>query len=248
MTARKTLALGAACALPLALAACDLGEFDLQLLHFADVDGQPEALSNVDNFSAWVRHYREQAPERTLLVSSGDNLIPGPRYFAAADDALADLLGIAGAGRGDIAFLNAMGVAASAVGNHDLDQGTEAFAALIAPETDPATGAEWPGAAFPYLAANLDFTPDAALDPLVTGDGREAGRIPGRLAGSARAIWVRAVTAGGRRSSCTRWWPWTAMRTRCWVRCTRRSGRARPAARPAPGTRARRNRRSRSAG
>ena len=130
--------------------------FELQLLHFADIDGAGGA-DDVDNFSALVDGFRAERPDKTVLLSSGDNLIPGPEFFAAGDDAMADVLGEPGNGRAHIAWLNAMGVAASVVGNHDLDAGTEAFTELLAADGD------WPGAQFPYLSANIDF--QAAADP-----------------------------------------------------------------------------------
>ncbi len=170
-------------ALGFVVAGCDGDDNDndaltLQLLHLADMDGSPEALGNVDNFSALVAHFRAGMPERTLLLSSGDNYIPGPRYFAAADDDVADVLGEPGNGRGDIALLNAMGLRASAVGNHDLDEGTEAFAGIIAED-----GA-YPGALFPYLSTNLDFTTDPNLAGLVSDDGHPATELSNSLAGT----------------------------------------------------------------
>ena len=163
-------------------------EFTLQLLHFADADGATGALGNVDAFSALLDDFRAEYADSTLVLSSGDNYIPGPRFFAADDEALGELLGVPGPGRADIAFLNAMGVQASAVGNHDLDPGTEAFAALIAPssETDEDSGetSDYAGAAFPWLSANLDFAADANLAPLVVADGGAASAAAGGVSGS----------------------------------------------------------------
>ncbi|WP_435104565.1 bifunctional metallophosphatase/5'-nucleotidase [Arhodomonas sp. AD133] len=153
--------------------------YTLQLLHVADMDGAPEALDNVENFSALLAQFRSQMPENTLFVSSGDNYIPGPRYFAAADGAVTDVLGVPGNGRGDIALLNGMGLDAAAVGNHDLDEGTTAFAGIVTAEGG------YPGARFPYLSANLDFSGDEALAPLVQADGKPAENGVNALAGSA---------------------------------------------------------------
>ena len=61
--------------------------FTLQLLHASDMDGSTGALGNVENFSAILSALRAQFPDNTLVLSSGDNYIPGPRYYAAADDA-----------------------------------------------------------------------------------------------------------------------------------------------------------------
>ena len=98
--------------------------FTLQLLHASDMDGSTGALQNVENFSAILSGFRARFPDNTLVLSSGDNYIPGPRYYAAADTSAETVLGVAGNGRGDIALLNAMGFQASAVGNHELDRGT----------------------------------------------------------------------------------------------------------------------------
>jgi len=153
--------------------------FMLQLLHFADVDGKPEALDNVENFSALVQGFKAQYPAQTILLSSGDNYIPGPRYFSAADASMQSILGAAGKGRADIAFLNALGVQASAVGNHELDEGTETFASVFASD-----GA-WQGAAFPYLSANLEFAADEHLAQFVVEKAVLAQSARGSLAPSA---------------------------------------------------------------
>lgn len=154
----------------------DAAAFTLQLLHFADVDGAGGA-DDVRNFSALVDGFRGEMPDNTVLLSSGDNLIPGPEFFAAGDESMADVLGEPGNGRAHIAWLNAMGVQASVVGNHDLDAGTEAFTGLLREDGD------WPGARFPYLSANIDFTADSNIAPLVTEDGQPAQ--PRSLAASA---------------------------------------------------------------
>jgi len=65
------------------------------------------------------------------VVSSGDNYIPGPRFNASGGPALAPLLGTADVGRADIDFLNALGVQASALGNHELDLGPLQFNNII---------------------------------------------------------------------------------------------------------------------
>lgn len=78
--------------------------YTLQMLHFADIDGAPGAVDEVDRFSALVDHFRQQYPDNTLVVSSGDNIIPGPRFYAAADESLAPELGVPDNGRADIDF------------------------------------------------------------------------------------------------------------------------------------------------
>ena len=144
--------------------------YTIQLLHFADIDGIGP-LANVRNFSGLVDSLRATMPNKTLLLSSGDNWIPGPTYAAGNDDSLAALVGIPGSGRGDLQILNEMGVQASAVGNHELDEAPGVFAGIIGPEADTA-GATYAGAQFPYLSANIDFGPSAA-GALVTADAQD---------------------------------------------------------------------------
>ena len=126
-----------------------------------------------------------------MILSSGDNYVPGPRYFAAGDAANDAVLGVSGNGRGDIAFLNAMGFQASALGNHELDRGTGAFAATIGSEVRD--GRTYPGAMFPYLSSNLGFAGDESLHDLVVPDGQEAVLVAGSLAKSA------VITVDGQR-------------------------------------------------
>jgi hypothetical protein len=96
------------------------GEFTLQLLHFADVDGNEQsALSSVDEFSALVDAFRRDPVHgpNTLFVSSGDHIIQGPRFYAAEQRPVRALTGSNEPGHADIAFLNAMGVDAAADGS-----------------------------------------------------------------------------------------------------------------------------------
>lgn len=159
--------------------------FTLQLLHVADMDGSnATALANAGNFASNVAALSAKYPDNTLFLSSGDNYIPGSRYEAGADDSMANVdgIGVPGVGRADIAMLNAMGLQASAVGNHDLDGGTAEFASIIA--TEAASGsytADYPGAQFPYLSSNMTFSDDSNTASLVTSDGQLASDIPNSL-------------------------------------------------------------------
>lgn len=158
------------------------GTYKLQLLHFSDVDGEPGvALDNVERFSALVNAFRAKDLP-TLLVSSGDNVKPGPLYYAGNHPGLADVLGMPANGRAGIALMNALGVDASVIGNHDLDGGPAEFAAMLVPETN-ASGT-YQGAEFPYLSANLDMSDEPTLADLATGGGQLAEQIPGRIAPS----------------------------------------------------------------
>ena len=85
-----------------------------------------------------------------------------------------------GSGRADILMLNAMGFMASALGNHEFDLGTGTLASLIADD-----GRGYVGTAFPFLSANLDFSLDRELAPLVVDAGQEASTIPNSLSKSA---------------------------------------------------------------
>ncbi len=177
--------------LALVLAACapatvdeqgtmDKQAFELQLLHFSDIDGGRDIVGNAPRFSALLNTFKSQKPDNTLVLSSGDNWIPGPEYNIAEDEALAGVVGTAGAGRAHVAWLNALGVQASAFGNHEFDSGTGAVAALVGPGTED--GDTWTGAAFPYLSTNLDFSTDEALAPLVSTDGAPASDLAGKIA------------------------------------------------------------------
>ncbi|MCH8544302.1 MAG: bifunctional metallophosphatase/5'-nucleotidase [Alcanivorax sp.] len=152
--------------------------FTLQLLHFADVDGGgTAAMFNVDQFSALVDHFRSQSPERTLLLSSGDNYIPGPIFEASTDPRMADVIGVPGQGRGEIAIQNHLGVQATAVGNHDLDTGPAGFAGIITPTGDD-PDARWSGALWPYLSVNIDFSTDTATASLQQAAGQNVDELP----------------------------------------------------------------------
>lgn len=162
--------------------------FTLQLLHFADVDGGgTAAMFNVDNFSALVNHFRGEMPDNTLLVSSGDNYIPGPIFQASGDPRMDAVVGVADEGRGETQIQNQLGVQVSAVGNHDLDTGPAGFAGIIAPD-----GA-YSGAEFPYISSNIDFAADPATAGLLVAGGQEASSIGGKVAPSA------VITVNGER-------------------------------------------------
>jgi 2',3'-cyclic-nucleotide 2'-phosphodiesterase (5'-nucleotidase family) len=154
------------------------GSFVLQLLHASDFEAGVPALDDAPRFSSVLNGLRAQYPNQTLTLSSGDNYIPSPFFAASSDPSLRPVLGRENIGRGDIAILNALGIQASAFGNHEFDQGTNQVRVLIARDR------EYTGTAFPYLSANLDFSTDANLRDLVVADGREANTIPNSIAKS----------------------------------------------------------------
>ncbi|MHB9879420.1 choice-of-anchor I family protein [Pacificimonas sp. ICDLI1SI03] len=121
-------------------------DYTLQLLHFGDpevgtlgTDTAPMIAAMIDGF--------EDSFVNTLILSAGDNYIPGPFLTAGY---------LEGNGFPDIEILNAMGVQASAIGNHEFDLGTGVFADAVE------------AAMFPYISANLDFSGDSATSGLFT--------------------------------------------------------------------------------
>ncbi|MEM8831530.1 MAG: choice-of-anchor I family protein [Cyanobacteria bacterium P01_G01_bin.19] len=157
------------------------GTFTLQLLHAGDQEGGIAALEDAPNFSAVLNALRDEDAdgdgvadyENTLTLSSGDAYIPGP-FFAAGEGAYG------GQGRGDILIQNKLGFQAIALGNHEFDLGAGTVADLISADEET----DYPGANFPYLSSNLDFSTDEDLAPLIAEDGQEASEIPNSVTGS----------------------------------------------------------------
>ena len=157
--------------------------FDLRLIYASDLEGgSTTTLNNAIYFAAITEALKGDA-RANLLVSAGDNYIPGPFYNAGGirsairdsgilNDVYNQLFGLSANGYDslrelpgvvDIAIMNAIGFDASAVGNHEFDAGSSAFEDLIAqgardPEGPP--GDRYVGTLFPYLSANLDFSGD----------------------------------------------------------------------------------------
>ncbi|NJL81164.1 MAG: hypothetical protein HC917_24525, partial [Richelia sp. SM2_1_7] len=161
--------------------------FTLQLLHAADQEAGVPALDDAPRFSAVLNALKNQDAdsdgkvdyENTVILSSGDAYIPGLFFDASKDPSLALLLGKEGAGRADIVIQNELGFQAIAFGNHEFDFGTAQIKSLLAPD-----GA-YPGAKFPYLSSNLDFTNNADLKDLVAAAGfLTISSIPGKIAKS----------------------------------------------------------------
>jgi 2',3'-cyclic-nucleotide 2'-phosphodiesterase (5'-nucleotidase family) len=132
--------------------------FKLQLIHFSDIDGnEDKALKNLDNFSAIMNGLKNNSDYPTIVVSSGDNIIQGPRFYAAEHAHVSEITKSNNPGSADIAILNRFGVMASAVGNHELDAGPEAFSGAISADNGPCR------AKFPYLSCNMDFSKETAF-------------------------------------------------------------------------------------
>ncbi|MEA5477924.1 choice-of-anchor I family protein [Pseudanabaena galeata UHCC 0370] len=169
--------------------------FSMQILHGADFEAGVSDLNNILGFSAIVNKFKTATDlpanvvANTLILSAGDNYIPGAFFNASTDTSLNGVggLGTSGApvsGRGDIGILNAIGVQASALGNHEFDLGLNQVASIIR------TGSGNPGTAFPYLSSNLDFSPETgsgrsfAATDFSTNPVAEASTIKGKIAES----------------------------------------------------------------
>ncbi len=171
--------------------------FTLQLLHYADVDGNEElALDAVDEFSGVVDGLKNDATygSNTLLVSSGDIIIPGPRFYAAENNKVRGLTGSNEPGHLDIFFANKMGVQASTFGNHEFDAGPgELFDAAFSSESR--NGIVFPGSEFPWLGSNIDFSGDFEFNGAQGTDGDNITTLYSNVAKYAIAV-VNGDTVG----------------------------------------------------
>ena len=158
--------------------------FTLQILHASDLEGDADAIINAPNFAAIVDKLEDRY-SNTIRLSAGDNIIPSPFSNAATDSSIRSALDAyyesklggkldirEGFARFDVAIMDAIGLDASAVGNHEFDNGTSELRSVIGPDirgtaADPSS-TRWLGVSFPYLSANLDFSGDSNLRPLYT--------------------------------------------------------------------------------
>jgi len=146
------------------------GNFLLQVLHASDLEGGVDAIEDAPAFGAIVDRLEDEFAN-TVIISSGDNYIPGPFLSAANEDVVEDSLrailsdfygtplnnlGTEG-GRVDISIMNVIGFNASCLGNHEFDLG-EGTVEDVAFATGNSTTLTWMGTQFPYLSANLDFS------------------------------------------------------------------------------------------
>ncbi|MDQ2081674.1 ExeM/NucH family extracellular endonuclease [Xanthobacteraceae bacterium Astr-EGSB] len=125
--------------------------YKLQLLHFSDAEAGLLASDTAKNLAALVDAFEDDYAN-TLILSGGDNYIPGPFMAASTDSSVGAATGLGtNPGNADMKILNTIGVEASTVGNHEFDLGTNAFADNVA------------DANFVYLTSNLNFSGDSAL-------------------------------------------------------------------------------------
>ncbi|MBW4645686.1 MAG: choice-of-anchor I family protein [Goleter apudmare HA4340-LM2] len=148
--------------------------FRLQILHAADFEAGIPAVDDAVRFSAVLNRLRtdpnlpSNVLANTLTLSSGDNYIPGAFLNASSDASLNNVGGLGAGtaviGRGDIGILNALGIQASALGNHEFDLGVRQVRDILRP-----SGGN-PGTNFPYLSTNLNFQPEITAGNLSNSD------------------------------------------------------------------------------
>ena len=155
--------------------------FQMQVLHSSDMESGVSAVVDAPNYAAIVDKL-EDLHNNTLILSSGDNVLPGPFLSAGEDPSLQTPLRSTASsyykgtqaqrpalGRPDIAIMNIIGFNASVLGNHEFDLGTGDLNGQIGVDIR-SNGADkrWLGAQFPYVSSNLDFSNDANLNYLFT--------------------------------------------------------------------------------
>lgn len=156
---------------------CGREERAFYLVHASDMEGellpQGEA-GGLARFAALLRGLVERAPTRTLVLAAGDTFMPGPSLSVRLE------------GRPAVALAHhALPLEASALGNHEFDEG-EAFLEEMLSQ-----------ARFPFLSATVFFEggPLAARRPAL-----EGGETPW-LEEAAGLVLPRAKRCVGRRRS-----------------------------------------------
>ena len=134
------------------------GDFELTLLHnndgesqFVNAGGSKKDFGGIAHFATLVSNLRAGVfpgnAEGHLLVSSGDNFLAGTELEASFQKGVPWYDSIA---------LDHIDYDAIAIGNHEFDFGPAGFADFINGFSSP-----------PFLSANLDFSGEASLSPLV---------------------------------------------------------------------------------
>ncbi|MFM8298894.1 MAG: 5'-nucleotidase C-terminal domain-containing protein [Microcystis aeruginosa] len=143
--------------------------FTLQILQASDQEAGIPAFQDILGFSA-VMNALDNKYTNTLKLTTGDVYISSPFFNASRDiydnattgNPQADQGGIA-----DILINNELGWDVASVGNHEFSGGAGSFLNLVAPNPNWVNGQNgglgigpggYPGAAFPYLANNLDYS------------------------------------------------------------------------------------------
>lgn len=116
---------------------CEPEERSLYLVHASDMEGEllpREGTGGVARFASLMRGLVARAPERTMVVVAGDTFMPGPALSVRLDN----LPAVAIAHR-------SLAIEASALGNHEFDQGEAFLGEMLAHSP------------FPFLSATVFF-------------------------------------------------------------------------------------------
>jgi 2',3'-cyclic-nucleotide 2'-phosphodiesterase (5'-nucleotidase family)/endonuclease/exonuclease/phosphatase family metal-dependent hydrolase len=168
--------------------------FTLQILQTSDQEAGIPAFQDILGFSA-VMNALDNRYANTLKLTTGDVYISSPFFNASRDiydnattaNPQADQGGIA-----DILINNELGWDVASVGNHEFSGGAGSFLNLVAPNPNWVNGQNggvgigaggYPGAAFPYLANNLDYS-RATLPNGLTVVANGGAPLPNTLTGS----------------------------------------------------------------
>jgi 5'-nucleotidase len=112
-------------------------------------DGSRVTAGGAAYLATYVRQLRAEQ-RNSLVLSGGDNIGASPLASALFHD------------EPTIEFLNSIGTTASAVGNHELDEGYKELLRIQFAGCHPVDGCQfhdpYTGAKFPYLASNITFT------------------------------------------------------------------------------------------
>jgi 5'-nucleotidase len=111
-------------------------------------DGSRVTAGGAAYLATYVRQLRAEQPQ-SLVLSGGDNIGASPLASALFHD------------EPTVEFLNSIGTSASAVGNHELDEGYAELKRIEDGGCHPVDGCQfhdpYPGADFPFLASNITF-------------------------------------------------------------------------------------------
>ncbi len=196
----------------LATSRAGFAQTTLQILHASDFEASVSAINDAPNFAAVVDALEEEYLN-TLILSSGDNILPSPFSLSGEDPSLVQPLknsyieyyGVnfanndlrAGIARPDITLMNLIGIEASCLGNHEFDLGTSELRNIIAGQNS-GNNIRWFGAQFPYLSANLNFSGDANLSNIF-----ESGVQPNTFFSSNPSMTASAIAATKKIASST---------------------------------------------
>ncbi|MDX2229331.1 MAG: ExeM/NucH family extracellular endonuclease [Leptolyngbyaceae cyanobacterium bins.349] len=142
--------------------------FTLQILHASDQEAGVPALQDAIGLSAVMNALQDDF-QNTIKLTSGDVYIASPFFNASSEiyDSATTGRPAGQPGLADILIQNELGWDAAAVGNHEFTGGDTTFLSLLAPNPTWVNGAlggtgigtsGYPGALFPYLANNLNFS------------------------------------------------------------------------------------------